>query len=132
MSDPADVFQQLMAVIEDRWTKRPPDSYTTRLFAGGVQKMGAKVVEEARESVEAAAELETLLAAAPPEAGTASVEVDAKRAHLVYEAGDLIYHLFVLLAAHQISLDDVAGELSRRFGTSGLAEKAARSSQPKS
>lgn len=71
--------------------------------------IGAKVLEEAAEFVEAAGE--------PDEAG---------RQHTIYEAGDLIYHSLVLLAARGIRLAEVEAELARRFGVSGLEEKAAR------
>ena len=39
----------------------------------------------------------------------------------------MLFHLLVLLAAKDISLAEVLAELDRREGTSGLAEKAARS-----
>ena len=45
---------------------------------------------------------------------------------MISEAADLVYHLFVLLAAGGISLADLEAELMRRFGTSGLDEKASR------
>lgn len=98
-----------MAVIEDRKAQPSEKSYTSRLLAGGVDKIGAKITEEAGEVVAAAAE--------PGEAG---------RSHTVHEAGDLVYHLFVLLAHREISLSDVEAELARRFGISGLEEKASR------
>ena len=47
-------------------------------------------------------------------------------AHVVHEAADLVYHLFVLLAYKDIPLADVEAELQRRFGSSGLDEKASR------
>ena len=100
---------RLMAVIEDRKANPPERSYTTSLFAGGVEKIGGKITEEAAEVVEAAGE--------PGEAG---------RNHLTYEACDLIYHLWVLLAHREITLAEVETELARRFGISGLDEKAAR------
>lgn len=98
-----------MSVIEDRRNNPPAKSYTTSLFAGGVSKIGEKIVEEAAEVVEAAGE--------PGQAG---------RQHLVYESADLIYHLFVLLGYHGIPLTEVERELARRFGISGIDEKAAR------
>lgn len=103
------VLQQLMGVILDRKANPPPKSYTNTLLAGGVPKIGEKVIEEAAETVEAAGE--------PDEAG---------RQHLVREASDLLYHLFVLLACRDVPLADVEVELARRFGISGLDEKAAR------
>jgi phosphoribosyl-ATP pyrophosphohydrolase len=109
MTDDRHTLAQLMATIVDRRANPSDSSYTCRLFAGGVEKIGAKVQEEAREVVEAAGE--------PGDAG---------RSHLVYEAGDLVYHLWVLLASRDVHLEELEAELARRFGTSGLAEKAAR------
>ena len=103
------VLQRLMSVIEDRKRNPPERSYTTSLFAGGVAKIGAKITEEAAEVVEAAGE--------PGPEG---------RQHLVHEAADLIYHLFVMLGHRDIPLTEVETELARRFGISGLDEKAAR------
>jgi phosphoribosyl-ATP pyrophosphohydrolase len=85
-------------------------SYTAMLLAGGVAKIGAKVTEEAAEVVAAAAE--------PGDEG---------RRHAASEAGDLLYHLLVLLAARDIPLSEVEAELARRFHMSGLEEKASRS-----
>lgn len=112
MSDipnPQTVLAQLMAVIEDRKRTLPEKSYTTKLFAGGVPKIGEKIVEEAAEVVEAAG--------APGDEG---------RAHLIREAADLIYHLFVMLGHREVRLTEVEAELARRFGISGLDEKASR------
>jgi phosphoribosyl-ATP pyrophosphohydrolase len=103
------VLAQLMAVLEDRKVNPPPNSYTARLYAGGDAKIGAKLLEEAHELVEAAGETG-----------------EQGRRHLIYEAADVIYHLLVLLAFHQIRLEDVEAELQRRFGQSGLDEKASR------
>jgi phosphoribosyl-ATP pyrophosphohydrolase len=105
------ILQRLMDVIEDRRANPPERSYTSQLFRGGVQKIGSKIMEEAREVVEAANE--------PDEAG---------RQHLIHEAADLIYHLFVMLGHCNVRLPEVEAELVRRFGISGLDEKAARSS----
>lgn len=110
MSDAIHVFEQLMAVIEDRRRNPPAKSYTTSLFEGGVAKIGGKITEEAGEVIEAASE--------PPG--------EAQRAHVIHEAADLIYHLFVLLGHQQITLEEVAAELGQRFGISGIDEKAAR------
>ena len=100
---------QLMSIIEDRKANPPAKSYTTTLFAGGVPKIGEKIREEADEVVEAAAE--------PGDAG---------REHLIREAADLVYHLFVMLGYCEVKLAEVEAELARRFGISGLDEKASR------
>ena len=52
--------------------------------------------------------------------------LDTRQQHVVAEAADLIYHLFVLLAHCDISLAQIDAELRGRFGVSGLDEKAAR------
>ena len=103
------ILARLMAIIEERKQNPPEKSYTTSLHKGGLAKIGGKITEEAREVVEAAAE-----------------EGEPGRQHLVYEAGDLIYHLFVMLAWRDIPLAEVEAELARRFGVSGIDEKAAR------
>jgi phosphoribosyl-ATP pyrophosphohydrolase len=107
--DPS-ILQRLMEVIEDRRADPPQRSYTSQLFCGGVRKIGGKILEEAREVVDAASE--------PGDAGNQ---------HLVHEAADLIYHLFVMLGYRQVRWVEVEAELARRFGISGLDEKAARS-----
>jgi phosphoribosyl-ATP pyrophosphohydrolase len=103
------ILDKLMTIIEERKANPPERSYTTSLFRGGVEKIGGKIMEEAAEVVEAAGE-----------AGSDG------RSHLIYEAGDLIYHLFVLLGHQGIKLSEVEAELASRFGVSGLDEKAAR------
>jgi phosphoribosyl-ATP pyrophosphohydrolase len=111
---PDNILSRLMTLIEDRKANPPPKSYTTTLFAGGVAKIGEKITEEAAEVVEAAAE-----------------QGDEGRAHLIHEAADLVYHLFVMLGYRDIKLAEVEAELARRFGISGLDEKAARDTNPK-
>lgn len=98
-----------MSQIASRAAEMPEGSYTTKLIRGGPQKMGAKILEEAEEVVEAAKE---------------SVAPDND--HLIYEAGDLIYHLWVLLGSRGISVDQIRNELARREGVSGLDEKKNR------
>lgn len=110
-----DTLDRLMQQIHQRAAEMPAGSYTTKLIEGGVPKMGGKIMEEAAEVVEAAAEP----GQQPGEPG---------REHLVYEACDLIYHLWVLLGSRGITVDDLRRELERREGTSGLVEKQNRSS----
>lgn len=106
---PGAVLSALMRTIRERKANPSEKSYTSKLFAGGVPKIGAKVTEEAAEAVEAAGE--------PGDAG---------RVHLIREAADVVYHLFVLLAQRDVALEEVEAELARRFGISGLDEKASR------
>lgn len=105
------VLARLMSTIEDRKARPSEKSYTSKLFSGGLPAIGAKITEEAGETVEAAGE-----------AG------EEGRRHLVREAADLMYHLLVLLAHRDATLADVENELARRFGISGLEEKASRKS----
>ena len=98
-----------METILERKARPSEKSYTSQLLAGGATKIRKKIVEEAAEIFEAAGE--------PGDEG---------RRHVINEASDLIYHLFVLLAERGIALADVEQELARRFGISGLAEKAGR------
>ncbi|QDU57428.1 phosphoribosyl-ATP diphosphatase [Aeoliella mucimassa] len=107
MSRPLD---QLEATIAARKAAGDGESsYTAKLLVAGVEKIGSKITEEAAEVVEAAGE--------PGEEG---------RQHTIAEAGDVLYHLMVLLAARDIALSEVEQELARRFGMSGLEEKASR------
>ena len=108
MNDQATILPRLMAVIEARKANRPPQSYTTKLFDGGLAVIGRKIREEAAELVEAAAADHPITEA------------------VIHEAADLVYHLLVMLASCDVTLSDVEAELAHRFGTSGLEEKASR------
>jgi phosphoribosyl-ATP pyrophosphohydrolase len=109
MSEPS-ILTSLMAVIAARKASPPAErSYVAALLRGGVEAIGAKVVEEAAEVVEAAAE--------PGDAG---------REHLVREAADLVFHTMVLLGYRDVPWADVEAELGRRFGVSGITEKESR------
>jgi phosphoribosyl-AMP cyclohydrolase / phosphoribosyl-ATP pyrophosphohydrolase len=93
-SAPGNFLADLDALIADRDATRPPDSYTTRLFEGGVRRIAQKVGEEG---------VETALAAV--------VQDDEA---LLGEAADLVYHLGVLLRARGLSLRDTIGVLETR------------------
>lgn len=108
MSQQTNVLLRLSAVIEQRKARRPPESYTTKLLDGGPDEIGAKIREEASELVDAAR------------------AADGAPGPVIHEAADLVYHLLVMLAACDVKLADVEAELARRFGTSGLDEKASR------
>jgi phosphoribosyl-ATP pyrophosphohydrolase len=102
-------LDKLERTIADRAGNPNEKSYTSQLLAGGVEKIGAKITEEAAEVVESAGE--------PGDAG---------REHFIREVGDLMYHLMVLMRLRNCTLADLETELSRRFGVSGLDEKASR------
>jgi phosphoribosyl-ATP pyrophosphohydrolase len=92
--------------VRDRAGESAEVSYTRKLLDRGVDQCAKKFGEEAVEAAIAA--------------------VSDDREGLVREAADVIYHLFVLLHARGISLDEVEAELAARSHQSGLAEKAAR------
>jgi phosphoribosyl-ATP pyrophosphohydrolase len=105
------IMTSLMAVILDRKSRpRTERSYVASLMQGGVAKIGAKIVEEAAEVVEAGDE--------PGEAGAD---------HLVKEVADLLFHSMVLLGYRDVPWTAVEAELARRFGISGITEKESRS-----
>lgn len=106
MSTPQHVLDELYHVILSRKEASPDSSYTASLLAKGIDKILKKLGEEATETIIAGK-------------GGSDAEV-------TYEAADLCYHLLVLLAARNIPADAVWDELARRFGTSGIAEKASR------
>jgi phosphoribosyl-ATP pyrophosphohydrolase/phosphoribosyl-AMP cyclohydrolase len=85
---------QLAATIAERKRSAPEGSYTAKLFAGGVDRIGKKIGEEATEVIIAAK--------------------NDDRGELIWETADLLYHTLVLLAERGITLDEVGAELSRR------------------
>ena len=109
MSEQPTVLDQLSAVIRDRQANPPERSYTTTLLAGGLEKIGAKIVEEAAEVVRGR-----------------GGRGPAGQQHVIHEAADLVYHLLVLLRHAHVEWPEVEAELARRFGICGLDEKAAR------
>jgi phosphoribosyl-ATP pyrophosphohydrolase len=104
---PVDILDRLWETVVARRDARPEGSYVVQLIDGGPAAMAAKVREEAEEVIEAAAG-----------------EGDAALAH---EVADLVFHVWVMLAARDVEPAAVYAELDRRFGTGGLEEKAARS-----
>ena len=99
-------LDRLWRVVQSRRSADPQSSYTARLFARGRAKIAQKLGEEAVETV---------------------IEgVGENRSALVGESADLLYHLLVLWAAAGISPTDIAAELRRREGSSGIEEKRAR------
>jgi len=107
-TEPKNVLNQLASIIEDRKIRKPKHSYTITLFQSGTAGIAAKVTEEASELIEAA------------------INWDEDKTPVVREAADLFYHLLVLLTHCDVSIADVEHELQRRFGVSGLDEKANR------
>jgi phosphoribosyl-ATP pyrophosphohydrolase/phosphoribosyl-AMP cyclohydrolase len=103
---PAVVVARVAAVIARRRKERPEKSYVVSLLDKGFAKINQKISEEAGELVEALP------------------QGDAK--HTAHEAADLLFHVLVGLEAAGVPVDSVFGELARRFGVSGIDEKASR------
>jgi phosphoribosyl-ATP pyrophosphohydrolase len=102
----SDILNQLAQVLEERKQADPDSSYVAKLYAKGLDAILKKIGEEATETVMAAK------------------DGDAQK--IVYETADLWFHSLVLLAQQGLGPDDVLRELQRRFGLSGLEEKANR------
>ncbi|MBD3676996.1 MAG: phosphoribosyl-ATP diphosphatase [Rhodobacteraceae bacterium] len=99
-------LERLAATIAARKGADPESSWTAKLLSKGPEKCAEKFGEEAVEAVIEA--------------------VKGDRARLTSEAADVLYHLLVMLAAREVTLDEVLAELERREGTSGIEEKASR------
>ena len=92
-----DILNTLFDVIKERKKDVNSEfSYTSSLFRSGIKKILDKIDEESKEAIEAS------------EIGD--------RDKIVYEYTDLLFHMLVALAEHDIDIHDIYSELSRRFG----------------
>ncbi len=91
---PANILNEIYDIVIKRKTEMPEGSYTTYLFAKGLDKILKKVGEEAAEVIIGAK--------------------NRNRDEVVYEVGDLLYHLMVLLAEQDIHPREVYAELEKR------------------
>ncbi|MBX2809337.1 MAG: phosphoribosyl-ATP diphosphatase [Cellvibrionaceae bacterium] len=109
-----DVLLQLSQLLAQRKLAADADSsYVAQLHRKGLNKILEKVGEECTE---------TLLAAK-------DVKGDAGKDALIYETADLWFHSLVMLSHLDLDAQAVIDELERRFGLSGLEEKASRGLQ---
>ena len=104
MSD--QILRELAEVLEQRKSAKADSSYVASLYHKGLDAILKKIGEEATETVMAAK--------------------DGDKEKLIYETADLWFHTLVMLANEGLKPDDVLQELARRFGVSGLDEKASR------
>ena len=102
----SDILKQLEDVLQQRKQQSPESSYVASLYSKGLDTILKKIGEEATETVIA--------------------DKSGDKNQLVYETSDLWFHTLVLLAQQGLSSTDVLQELQRRFGLSGLDEKASR------
>jgi len=105
----SDVIEALSQVLEARKGADPESSYVARLYHKGLDSILKKIGEEATETVMAAK--------------------DGDPHQVVYETADLWFHSMVMLKHMGLEPQQVLDELERRFGLSGLDEKAARGEQ---
>ncbi len=104
MSD--DILTRLMAVLESRKVADPKASYVASLYQEGLDAILKKIGEESAEIIIAAK--------------------SGDKQQIVYETADMWFHSLVLLAQQNLTAQQVLDELDRRFGLSGIDEKAAR------
>ncbi|KAF0279412.1 phosphoribosyl-ATP diphosphatase [Spiribacter aquaticus] len=107
MSD--EILRRLDAVLAARREADPESSYVAGLHAGGIDRILRKLGEECTETVVASK--------------------NGERDDIVYETADLWFHSLIMLSHHGLDSGSVLAELERRFGLSGVAEKAARNKQ---
>ncbi len=99
-------LMQLAQVLEQRKEQSGDKSYVASLYEKGLNSILKKIGEEATEVIIAAK--------------------DGDAEQIIYETADLWFHCMVLLAQQGLHPNDVLDELNRRFGLSGLDEKAQR------
>ncbi|WP_127478381.1 phosphoribosyl-ATP diphosphatase [Sulfurivermis fontis] len=102
----SDILKQLAEILEQRKGADPDSSYVAKLYAKGLDSILKKVGEEATETVIAAK--------------------GGDPAQVIYETADLWFHCMVMLKHLNLEPQAVLNELERRFGLSGLEEKANR------
>ena len=105
-----DLLTALDKVLAERKTASPDSSYVASLHAQGLNKILEKVGEEATETIIAAKD----------------AQHSGDHSEVIYETADLWFHSLVALSHLGESPQAVLDELARRFGMSGLEEKASR------
>lgn len=100
------ILHDLEATIHSRKGADPDSSWTVKLLSKGPEKCAEKFGEEAIEAIIEA--------------------VKGDKEKLASEGADVLYHFLVMLAARDVTLDQVLEVLAERQGLSGIAEKASR------
>jgi len=103
------ILSDLMDTINQRASQNETTSYTAKLLNAGSEHCAKKFGEEAFE------------------VALASQGIDKK--HVISEAGDVFYHLLVLLKSCDVELSAVMDELTKRTQQSGIEEKASRNNK---
>jgi len=100
------VFEQVYEVIRERKQSSPEESYVASLMTKGTDAILKKIGEESAEVIIAVK--------------------NENRDEQIHEITDLWFHLLVLLVDQGLKLEDISKEFEKRFGQSGLEEKAQR------
>ncbi len=106
-----DILQKLSTVLEKRKQESPESSYVASLHAKGLDKILKKIGEESAEMIVAAKD----------------AKLSGNNQEVIHEAADLWFHTLVMLSHLGESAEPLLKELERRFGVSGIEEKASRS-----
>lgn len=107
-------LDKLYETLQERKTTDGEKSYVASLYEGGSPKIAEKILEEAQEFIDEAFNIHNA-----PE----NTEIQQ---NLREEGADLLFHIMVMLAHHDVHPSDIFEILEGRFGTSGHDEKAAR------
>ncbi len=102
-----DILDEVYRIVQQRRSQPADQSYVASLFAKGLDKILGKIGEEATE--------------------TAVAGKGGDPEEVVSETADLFFHVLVLLGYYDLPPQRIYAELRRRFGVSGLTEKASRS-----
>ena len=105
-SSAQEILDKLEGILDSRKSAQADSSYVASLYQKGLDSILKKIGEEATETVMAAK--------------------DGEREKIIYEVADLWFHVIVMLRQQNISSHEVLLELERRFGLSGIEEKASR------
>lgn len=131
----SDILKQLTAILEQRKTAAAGDltadnstvnnvnsdnSYVAQLHVKGLNKILEKVGEEATETILAAKDYQH------SKSTSLGTDADTEKQALIGETADLWFHTLVMLSHLGSNADEVLTELGRRFGVSGIDEKASR------
>lgn len=108
-----EILTAIDQILEERKQQSPNESYVASLYDKGLEKILKKVSEESTEVIMAAKDKE-------------HDDSQSNKEHLIYEVADLWFHTMVLLAQQGLTSQDITSELEKRFGLSGLVEKANR------
>lgn len=106
MPRPGAIFSEVIKTVEERKRAMPENSYVATLLRSGPDAILCKLAEENGEVIKAVRE--------------------EGKSRQVKELCDLLFHVMVLMAGQDITLEEIEVELAKRHGISGLEEKAAR------